>query len=202
MGAAAVQGLLLMRFWIVHIGFREVTRGTCLYFCFVLAGEMGRRSTNKKKTDDYKRTLVTPTPHWHSSYKNTSGANRFKLSAELQSSCLNRCRTTRASLVARMVVSRVVARPANEPAQARHLPTTGSLLLEEIVQALSHVLICDAHVSSSPFHHASLVNAGVNTAHYPLACPSSLAVTNIRTGNAVRLPPDISHSVAPATKLD
>lgn len=31
MGVAAVQGLLLMRFLIVHIGFREVTRGTCLY---------------------------------------------------------------------------------------------------------------------------------------------------------------------------
>lgn len=31
MGVAAVQGLLLMCFLIVHIGFREVTRGTCLY---------------------------------------------------------------------------------------------------------------------------------------------------------------------------
>lgn len=60
----------------------------------------------------------------------------------------------------------------------------------------------DEHVSSSPIHHVSLANAGVNTAHYPRACPSSLAVTNLCTGNAVRLPPDTCYSVAPSANLN
>lgn len=98
MGVAAVQGLLLMRLLNVHIGFCEVTRGTCLYWASSLAGEMGRADFNKKKKDDDERTLFATRPHWHLPYRETSAANSFMLPAELQSSCSDQCSTTRNTL--------------------------------------------------------------------------------------------------------